>query len=80
MMVHCVIVMDEYLKMVKKNIGIAHLSEDMIEDGIKVRDHSHEKKTDIKEKFAFTRCKLDLKPRPYGRARFTVGRKQTNAV
>ena len=49
-MVHCVVVMDEYLKMVKKDIGIAHLSEDMIEEGLKVRDDSHEnKRTDIKE-------------------------------
>ena len=49
-MVHCVVVMDEYLKMVKKDIGIAHFSEDMIEEGLKVRDDSHEnKRTDIKE-------------------------------
>ena len=51
--------MDEYLKMVKKNMGIGYLSEDMIEEGIKVRDDSHEKKRDIKEKFALTRCKLE---------------------
>ena len=49
-MIHCVVVMDEYLKMVKKDIGIAHFSEDMIEEGLKVRDDSHEnKRTDIKE-------------------------------
>ena len=49
-MVHCVVVMDEYLKMVKKDIGIAHFSEDMIEEGLKVRDDSLEnKRTDIKE-------------------------------
>ena len=41
LMVHYVVVMDEYLNMVKKDIGIAYLSEHMIEQGLKVRDHSH---------------------------------------